>query len=72
MVAAPYKTPEQLARVAEDFERVKAFSLRVFDERSVTEKKRTPSGYWNGIYRAAVARQFAGRRRRGLFGRLFG
>ena len=72
MIAAPYKTAEQLARVAGDFERVKAFSLRVFDERSAAEKKRAPSGYWNGIYRSAVARQFAERRRRGLFGRMFG
>ena len=72
MIAAPYKTAAQLARVAGDFERVKAFSLRVFDERSAAEKKRAPSGYWNGIYRSAVARQFAARRRRGLFGRMFG
>ena len=72
MVAAPHKTEAQLARVTGDFERVKAFSLRVFDERPAAEKKRAPSGYWNGIYRAAVARQFAERKRKGFFRRLLG
>ena len=72
MITAPHKTKSQLAHAAEDFERVKAFSQRVFDERPAAEKKRAPSGYWNGIYRTAVARQFAERRHRGLFGRLFG
>ena len=72
MVAAPYKTEAQFASVSADLERVKAFSLRVFDERPVAEKKRAPSGFWNGIYRAAVARQFAEPRRKGFFGRVLG
>jgi len=73
MVAAPHQTPEQVRRSEEDFERVRAFSRRLFDARPAEAKKRAPTGYWNGIYRVAVARQFeAVRTRRGLFGRLFG
>ena len=71
MVASPYKTAEQFARSAKELERVKGFALKVFDERPVAAKKRAPSGYWNGIYRCAVARQFAAGARRGIFGRLF-
>ena len=72
MIAAPHKTAEQLRRAEEDFECVKAFSLMVFDERPAVEKKRAPSGYWNGIYCAAVARQFAERKRKGFLWRLLG
>ena len=72
MVAAPYKTEAQLARGAADFERVKAFSIRVFDARPAAERKRAPSGYWNGIYRAAVARQFAEVKRKDFLRRLLG
>lgn len=62
----------QLARVSADFGRVRAFSLRVFEDRPAAEKKRAPSGYRNGIYRAAVARQFAERNRKGFLRRLPG
>jgi len=72
MVAAPHQTPEQVRRSQEDAAHVAAFALRVFDERPVSEKRRRPSGYWNDIYRAAVARQFSVPERRSFFGRLFG
>ena len=68
MVAAPHKTEAQTRRTAADFERLKAFSLRLFDERPPEAKKRAPAGYWNGIYRRAVERQFAERPRHGLLG----
>jgi len=71
MVSAPHQTPEQARRSQEGFEKVRAFSLRIFDGLPAAEKKRAPAGYWNDIYRAAVARQFADETSGGFFRRMF-
>jgi len=72
MVEAPHQTPEQVRRSQADAAHVAAFALRVFDERPANEKRRRPSGYWNDIYRAAIARQFSIPGRKGFFRRIFG